>query len=897
MTKPDLSRRLRLAFLGTLVLLLANGLVSGWNVSKMAMDDVWLDHTHRVLTRLAEVRSALAEAESSQRGYLLTENQIFLRSYEKALPRIRDALAKLTAKVNDNPEQQERVGQLRDLVETRLKSIQHVLTLDEQGADVVLLDVVAVLVVQRAVAVAGPARAVGRQQALAKIRSGQGEAKMEKIRLLFQALVAEEKELLRERTQKSQGHAQVAYLTVALATLMGVALLVLVVAAVRSDLRHRNAAEEVLRQSEEEFRGTFDLAGVAKAQADPDTGRVLRVNRKYCELVGYTETELMGMTFLQLTHPDDRDQNAELFQRLLRGEIADYNMTKRYLRKNGTVVWVHVSAAMIHDSTGRPVRTVAVVQDFTERKRTEDALRQSEARFRLLADTLPQIVWSTGPDGRLTYFNRRWSDYFGLTPEEAWQGQGQGAVHPEDHEGLTQAWQRALQTGEPFETEFRLQRASDGAFRWHLGRALPLRDPYGQVLAWFGTSTDIEDQKRAEQAILQTNEQLEKRVAQRTQQLEATNQDLRTATLLAEAASRAKSEFLASISHEIRTPMNGILGMTEMILDTPLTPPQRDFLQAVQISAQSLLALLNDILDFSKIEAGKLELTPEPFDLRRELDESLKPLLLRAQHKGLSYRCQVDPAIPAVLVGDSLRLRQVLLNLVGNAVKFTEQGEVVVSVEVEKRTTDDTDDTDKDKRLSPSLSVSSVASVVELHFAIRDTGIGIPAEKLRSIFEPFVQADSSLSRKYGGTGLGLSISSRLVEMMGGRIEVVSELDRGSRFSFTIPFGTNPPRGPRGRQGQRDRGTGSADRGANRQCPAPGLPALARPVSRGQRPGSNASTPAGFRPGVCASFWSRTTTSTARWASTCWKSRGTGWPWPTAAGRPWPGWSKRRLTWC
>ena len=390
-----------------------------------------------------------------------------------------------------------------------------------------------------------------------------------------------------------------------------------------------------------------------------------------------------------------------------------------------------------------------------ENSRLYRDLQQREAKIRRLVDANIVGVLISDLDGRiieandsflemvrytrddLTAGQLRWPE---LTPPE-WQGVSENAV----------AHLRATGTCKVFEKEYF---RSDGSRVPVLVGAAAIEGPGSQTVAFV---LDMTQRKRAEVALRRSE--------------------------AAETANRAKDEFLANVSHEIRTPMTAILGMTELVLDTPLTEDQRQCLSTVKSAADNLLGIINDLLDFSKIEAGKLELEPADFSLRAALGDILRTLAMRAHKKGLELVSHVQPDVPDALVGDAVRLRQVLLNLVGNAIKFTEEGEVVVSVVVSSQLS-----VLSENQPTSSLLTTDNLQLTTLHFAVRDTGIGIPLDKQEKVFRAFEQEDTSTTRKYGGTGLGLSIAARLVALMGGTITVQSEPGRGSTFGFTAQFG-------------------------------------------------------------------------------------------------------------
>jgi two-component system, sensor histidine kinase and response regulator len=396
-----------------------------------------------------------------------------------------------------------------------------------------------------------------------------------------------------------------------------------------------------------------------------------------------------------------------------------------------------------------------------------------QARYQTLIEQIPAVVFMASLDEGIgeAYVSPQIEAMLGFTQQEwlqdpvRWYRQ----LHPQDKARWSIEASQLFLSGQPLRSMYRVI-ARDGRTVWFHCEAKMVRRTDGRPWFLHGVGFDVTELKEAEQRLKSAHDELELRVRERTRQLAEANCDLEKAKLAAEEANRAKSEFLANMSHEIRTPMNGVLGMTDLLLDTELTGEQREYLSMTRTSAESLLSIINDILDFSKVEAGMLDVDRTEFMLGDCIEEIAKMLALRAHQKGLEFICDIDSSIPEQVVGDALRIRQVLVNLGGNAVKFTERGEVAISVRTDHHAAGDT----------------SGKSGFELIFSVRDTGIGVPASKQRQIFQAFSQADGSTTRKYGGTGLGLTISKRIVELMGGSIWLESEPGSGSVFYFTVP---------------------------------------------------------------------------------------------------------------
>jgi two-component system sensor histidine kinase/response regulator len=670
----------------------------------------------------------------------------------------------------------------------------------------------------------------------------------------------------------------------------------------------RDHSETALAEGEQRFRTIFEQVAVGVAVIETSTGRIQRVNQRYCDIVGRSPDDLARVTFQAITHPDDRARDLEYMRRLVTGDVRQFSFEKRYLRLDGSAVWVNLTVSPTWNEGEASTHHLAVIEDITARKQLEttllemnrtlesrvldrtaqlaaanrqledaaqikaavaESLAQSEQRLKLALENARHGLWDWDVRSGDVVLDANWLALLGYRPDEkpgrieTWSD----GIHPADRDRVTEALGRSLSTADvPYDVDYRALH-KDGSWIWINTRGrVQNRDADGRPLRMMGTIHDITDRKRAQQVF----EEQERRyrqivdaasdiiyrtdadghftfgnaaagrvmgvstesmiglnyltlirpdarpaaqafyarqareglattyyefpavtfdhtevwfgqnvqllavdgvlvgfqgVARDITERKRMERELQDARDQAIDSTRLKSEFLANMSHEIRTPMNGVIGLADLLLDTPLSPGQRQHVDGIRGSGEALLTVINDILDFSKIEAGMLTVEQIDFDFRAMLASTLLPFEVVARRKQLALTAAVAAEVPAMLHGDPTRVRQVLTNLVGNAVKFTDSGEVAVHVTVDR---------------------GSAADLV-VRCEVRDTGIGISAEAAARLFQPFVQADGSITRQFGGTGLGLAISKRLADLMGGEIGVDSRLGEGATFWLTVPL--------------------------------------------------------------------------------------------------------------
>jgi PAS domain S-box-containing protein len=508
----------------------------------------------------------------------------------------------------------------------------------------------------------------------------------------------------------------------------------------RRAVEEKQRAEQSLRESQQELQALMDASPVAISWADLQ-GNIRYINHKHHELFGYTLEDIPTIAEWQRQadqDPAQRERFTHWEDELMEAHKQGTSLPPREMTatcKDGSIRYVTIEGTIVSN------HNLVIYNDITERKQMEEKLRQSEERFRTLVETMRVGLSAVDAKGVITYVNDQMCQMLGYTREE-FIGHPTTDFHDEEsrkrQEEIFAKRRKGLKDPTPYEITWV---AKDGRKVNTILTPTPGYSPGGEFTGSFAIFTDITELKYMEE-------------------------ELRKAKEEAETANRAKTEFLASMSHEIRTPMNAIIGMADLLLETELTPEQEQYVQVFQTAGENLLNIINEIIDISKVEAGHIQLETIDFDLNDLIEKLCDVMAVRAHKKGLELVYNIMPDVPTDLLGDPTRLRQILVNLIGNAIKFTEKGEVFIQIE--------------NKTLKKET--------VELLCSVTDTGIGMSAEQIETIFDPFTQADSSITRKYGGTGLGLAISKQLVELMNGHIKVESKAGHGSTFSFTAQFG-------------------------------------------------------------------------------------------------------------
>jgi PAS domain S-box-containing protein len=496
---------------------------------------------------------------------------------------------------------------------------------------------------------------------------------------------------------------------------------------VTQDVSERKHAEEALLESETTFRAMFSVSSVGMAQADSTTGRFVRVNAAMCTMTGYTEDELVGLTIDDITHPDDHGRDREERRRINSGEVQGYEIEKRYRRKDGSEVWVHVTVNAVRDKRGRAVRNTAVIQDITERKRADEALRESEAQLRLVAETLPVFILRVDTDLRYQFVNRAYAQRFGMEPQELIGKRLPEVIGQKAYEAAKPYLDRML-AGEEVQYETTVPYEKLGPRFMRSANVLDL-DESGRLRSVIGVLVDLTDRKRAEDALKE--------------------------------ADRRKDEFLATLAHELRNPLAPIRNAAQII--KAKLPPDPDLALSrdiIERQVRQMARLLDDLLDVSRITRNRLELRKRPVSLTSVIESAIEtsaPLIEAAGHR---FTCEL-PGEPVYLDGDPVRLAQLFANLLNNAAKYTPDG--------------------------GRMTLRAERRDQELIVSVKDNGIGFAPDMQARLFEMFSQDKPALERAQGGLGIGLALVKGLVELHGGRVEARSEgTGKGSEFIVHLP---------------------------------------------------------------------------------------------------------------
>ncbi len=696
--------------------LVANGVLTSVNLRTIVANNGRVDHTRKVIASLEHAQSILKDAETGQRGYLLTGKPAYLVPYWTALGEIDRTLDRLADLTSDNPLQQDRIAALRRLAGEKVKELRTTVALREEKSLAAALEVV---------------------------QTDRGQWLMDEIRRVVAVMEAEEDRLLAIRMAATRSATRWTLGSFIGATALALGLLAGMSSLKRREARQERRLTEAIRAERGWLSTILNSIGDAVIATD-GAGRVRFLNPIAETLTGYPQSDAIGLRILDIfpiINEYSRMPVEDPIDKVMRsGTIVGLANHTLLIARDGTETPIEDSAAPIRNDQGEIIGVVMVFRDASAQRKHEEALRASENQFRTLADSIPQLAWMARADGYVSWYNRRWHDYTGKTPEDM-EGWGwQSVHHPAMLPTVLERWSGSIASGEPFDMVFPLLGA-DGVFRDFLTRIMPVHDANGQIVHWFGTNTDISDRMRIEA-------------------------ELRAARDEAEHASRAKSRFLAVLSHELRTPLNPVLLATTAMLDQPTSPTEiRPTLEMIRENVMLQARLIDDLLDVMRIVRGKLPLKWSVVDCHDLIERAVAICKGEIEEKRLRLEV-VLAADPHHVDADATRFQQVLWNLIKNALKFTPDGGTISIVARNGRSPD------------------GLASTITVE--VTDSGIGIEPDVLATIFDPFQQGESTITRRYGGLGLGLAISRGIVEAHGGTLNVESAgTGRGATFRVSL----------------------------------------------------------------------------------------------------------------
>ena len=730
----------------TLALLIADGWVSYRTTRTFAEAARWVDHTHGAIAQVEGILETSTDALSRQRGFILTGDESFLRDQQGASELLDRQCVQFAQFTSDNADQQARVATIRPQLKQLFGALVH-------GED--------------ARRTSGSPTTSAVMAAVEESRSA-----MDHVRETASAMRADEQHKLGDRQHASTAAFRMALMTFGVATAVAVTLAVLAYVLVRRNVsaRRRYTAEQVRLNNYNSLLIESSGEGIYGLDA---AGRCTFLNATGAAMLGRAPSEVLHQNMHELTHYHHVDGTPYPQAQCPIVKVYSSHQPVRvddevFFRADGTPFPVEYTASPIMASEAGKVEGVVVTfADVTSRRQSEAALHEAVGRFTAMADNIPQLAWMAGADGRIHWYNQRWYDYTGTTLRQMLELDGAGwkqVYHPDHVEEASAKYAAAVAAGEPWEDTIPI-RGADGNYRWFLSRSTPLRDESGKIVRWFGTNTDVTEARAASDALIKTQ-----------QSLKDAKDEAEHLQKQAEEANLSKSQFLANMSHELRTPLNAVIMYSELLQEEAEDLKLDGFipdLDRIRGAGKHLLALVNGVLDLSKIEAGKMELYLETFDVSQMLSDvaaTIQPLVGKRNNQ-LELNC---PANTGAMHADLTKVRQILFNLLSNACKFAENGTIRVDVLREP---------------------SDVNPGDYIRIDVTDTGIGMTPQQMSKLFEAFMQADESTTRKYGGTGLGLAISKRFAEMMGGTLTVTSVEGKGSTFTMRLPAKVAKPAPP------------------------------------------------------------------------------------------------------